>query len=116
MASVPGPGGLLTRERRLLTRAARGLEALGARTWTGPDQAGVLSFILEGRDCEELAAAYARRGAALRAGLHCAPLAHRTAGTFPAGTVRLSLSPLTCPEEIEDFLRLSRQVLGKKNG
>lgn len=32
-------------------------------------------------------------GIACRAGLHCAPLAHQTLGTFPGGTVRLSLSP-----------------------
>jgi len=36
---------------------------------------------------------YDRHGIETRSGLHCAPLAHRTLGTFPAGTVRFSLSP-----------------------
>ncbi|MEI3141448.1 MAG: hypothetical protein V8S34_07920 [Lawsonibacter sp.] len=36
--------------------------------------------------------ALADRGFALRAGLHCAPLAHRTAGTLDTGTVRASVS------------------------
>lgn len=35
-----------------------------------------------------------------RAGLHCAPLAHRTLGTFPQGTLRLSPGAFNTPEEI----------------
>ena len=45
-------------------------------------------------DAEALGAALADRGIAVRAGLHCAPLAHRTAGTLDTGTVRLSFSAL----------------------
>lgn len=40
-------------------------------------------------------------GIMVRTGLHCAPMAHRTLGTFPSGTIRLSISPLTTIEEIE---------------
>ena len=101
------PERLRRREEALLRRAARGLERLGARAWSGPGQTGVLSFRLPGRDCETAAADYAALGVALRAGLHCAPLAHRTGGTFPAGTLRLSVSPLTLDSEIERFLTLS---------
>ncbi|WP_300379732.1 aminotransferase class V-fold PLP-dependent enzyme [Clostridium sp.] len=36
-----------------------------------------------------------------RSGLHCAPLAHETLGTFPSGTVRLSLSYFNTKEEID---------------
>lgn len=54
------------------------------------EQVGVLSFNLDGREPEETADALAERGFALRGGLHCAPYAHRTAGTLPNGTVRLS--------------------------
>ena len=32
----------------------------------------------------------AQRGIAVRAGLHCAPLAHESAGTLDTGTVRVS--------------------------
>ncbi len=55
-------------------------------------QAGVLSFRVRGRDCEELGEALGDAGIAVRAGLHCAPLAHRTAGTLETGTVRASVS------------------------
>lgn len=95
---------LLAREGRLLAAAARGLKELGAEVFTGQEQAGVLSFRLPGLDCETAAAAFAARGIALRAGLHCAPLAHETAGTLPGGTVRLSLSVFTTQEEIKSFL------------
>ena len=35
-----------------------------------------------------------------RSGLHCAPLAHKTIGTYPEGTVRLSLGYFNTEEEI----------------
>lgn len=56
---------------------------------------GVLSFRLSGRDCEEAAEWLGQQGIAVRAGLHCAPLAHKTAGTLETGTVRVSVSPFS---------------------
>lgn len=50
---------------------------------------------------------------AVRTGLHCAPLAHRTLGTFPEGTVRVSPGYSTTEEEIEYFLKSMRSILGK---
>ena len=40
-------------------------------------------------------------GILTRCGLHCAPDAHKTFGTFPKGTVRFSFSPATTEEEID---------------
>lgn len=102
---------LLRREHLLLTAVARGLNALGAQTWTGPNQIGVLSFRLPGLDNEEAAARYARGGIALRAGLHCAPLAHRTGGTLPEGTIRLSLSVFTKQRDLDAFLSFTGSLL-----
>lgn len=112
LARKPGVGAAA--EGRLLSAAARGLQSLGVPVWTGPEQLGVLSFRLPGRDCEEAAAAYARAGIALRAGLHCAPLAHKTAGTLPEGTIRLSLSVFTSPAEIGSFLEHTGRLLHGK--
>jgi cysteine desulfurase family protein len=39
-------------------------------------------------------------GIAARVGLHCAPLAHRTMGTYPDGTVRLSLGAFTTDDDV----------------
>ena len=77
------------REAAQARRCAEGLEKLGLRVWWGDRQAGTVSF-LPGTDCEEAARKLARQGIALRAGLHCAPLAHESAGTLETGTVRVS--------------------------
>ena len=72
-------------------------------------QTGVLSFVVEGVDCEELGGALARQGIALRAGLHCAPLAHEKLGTLETGTVRVSPSAFTRKEDLDALAaRLSR--------
>lgn len=43
---------------------------------------------------------YERFGIETRSGLHCAPLAHRSIGTFPSGSVRIALSPYHTPEDM----------------
>ena len=75
-------------------------------------QAGVLSIVPERMDAEALGAALADRGIAVRAGLHCAPLAHRTAGTLDTGTVRLSFSHWNTREEVSRFLGDMGEILG----
>ena len=74
-------------------------------------QTGVLSFRLDGWDCEALGEALAAQGAAVRAGLHCAPLAHRTAGTLETGTVRCSFSAFSTTAQVEHFARILRQIV-----
>jgi len=46
----------------------------------------------------------------VRVGLHCAPMAHRTIGTFPDGTVRLSMGYFNTPEEVDTAVRAIRRV------
>ena len=77
------------KERREAKRCVRLLENMGMRVFSGPDQSGTVSFVPP-MDCEELATALGSRGIAVRAGLHCAPLAHKSAGTLDTGTVRIS--------------------------
>ena len=74
-------------------------------------QTGVLSFRLDGWDCEALGEALAAQGAAVRAGLHCAPLAHRTAGTLETGTVRCSFSAFNTTAQVEHFAHILRQIV-----
>ena len=78
-------------------------------------QSGVLSFVARGWDGEELAQTLAENGVAVRAGLHCAPLAHKTAGTFRSGTVRVSVSVWNTEMEIETFLRILKEISSRKN-
>ncbi len=63
-------------------------------------QAGVLSFTVDGMDCEEVGAGLGQAGIAVRAGYHCAPFAHRSAGTLDTGTVRVSVSAFNKPWEL----------------
>ena len=67
----------------------------------GADQSGVFSFQVEGMDCESVGEWLGRRGFAVRAGLHCAPAAHRTAGTLEQGTVRVSFSAFNRPAQAD---------------
>lgn len=101
-------------ERRLIRELGRGLEQLPGvqvfRAQDPEDQAGVLSFRLEGRDCEEVGELLGDRGFALRAGLHCAPLAHQTAGTLASGTIRASVSAFNTQQEIGQFLRCMKNA------
>src|SRR3989304_3604878 len=46
----------------------------------------------------------------VRCGLHCAPHAHRTAGTYPRGAVRVSPGYFNTDKEIEEFLRAVREI------
>lgn len=79
----------------------------------GADQSGVLSVRAEAMDCEALGQALAERGVAVRAGLHCAPLAHRSAGTLDTGTVRFSFSPFNTEAETDRAAETLRDILKK---
>lgn len=110
-----GVESIAARERQVALRAARGLESLpGVRVFWDRElqhQTGVVSFVTEGRDCEAVGEALARRGIALRAGLHCAPLAHRTAGTLDTGTLRLSASFFNTPDQADRLVWAVSRVL-----
>lgn len=47
-----------------------------------------------------------------RVGLHCAPAAHRTLGTFPEGTVRLATGVFTTHEEVRRVIRAMAEIAG----
>ena len=110
-----GEGAICRHERLLALAAAEGLRRLpGVRVYARPDladQTGVVSFTAEGQEPESLAAALAERDIAVRAGLHCAPLAHRTVGTVDTGTVRASFSHWNTPEEVGRFLSAMGDIL-----
>ena len=76
-------------------------------------QSGLCSIIVDGMDCEEAGEALARRGIAVRAGLHCAPLAHSTAGTLDTGTIRLSFSAFNRPDQADRAAAVIQELAGK---
>lgn len=65
------------------------------------NQSDVFSIYPRNSEVSELASIlYEHYGIETRSGLHCSPLAHKTLGTFPKGTVRFSLSPYHTNEDI----------------
>jgi cysteine desulfurase family protein len=95
-------------ERSLVSYAAERLQMIpGIRLYGPADptlRGGLLSFTIEGKDPSAIAFELDRRfDISVRAGLHCAPRAHRTLGTFPGGTVRLSPGWFSTREEIAIF-------------
>ena len=55
-----------------------------------------------------------RYGIMTRCGLHCAPAAHRSLGTFPQGTVRFAPGYATTPEDIAAALAAGEEIAGEK--
>lgn len=104
--NLPGLAGLLAgarfvaahgeeireKEAALARRLRAGLAAMPAVTLYGPDapSVGVVSFNVAGLRSGDVADRLNRMGIGVRAGLHCAPLAHRALGTLETGVVRAS--------------------------
>lgn len=121
--NVPGIGGLLAgiemvqktgisnifeREQRLSRQCTQQLQRLGFHVFSGKQQSGVVSFVGE-EDCEELARYLADKGIAVRAGLHCAPLAHESAGTIQTGTVRVSFGHASTPLHVQRLIGVLKE-------
>lgn len=105
------PEAIFRHEQDLLRQIQEELDGQrNIRMFAGNGQAGVLSVCIENADCEEAAQALAQEGAAVRAGLHCAPLAHTSAGTLDLGTVRISFSAFNTPQEVHRFAGLCKKL------
>ena len=100
------------RERAACAMAVEALARQGYRVFAGESQGGTVS-VCPPSDCEDVAAALARRGIAVRAGLHCAPLAHESAGTLKTGTLRISFgwdaSPWQVQKLVESVIIVNRE-------
>lgn len=71
----------------------------------------VISFNVEGHDSEEVAAMLSNRfNIAVRAGLHCAPLAHRFYGTEASGTVRAVMSAFINDNSVSYFVNSVNKI------
>ncbi len=111
---------LREQETSQLARLIIGLSNLPNVRLFGPRdpsrQVPVVSFTLDGMRVSDIGFRLDEEyGILCRPGLQCSPAAHRTLGTFPHGTVRLSPGPFTKDREIESVLeaveRLSAELL-----
>lgn len=105
-------------ELRLIQKAHRRLERIeGVRLYTPiPGDTGwapVLSFNIDGLSSFDTARILETGGVAVRAGLHCAPSAHRQIGTLETGTVRVCPSVFTRDSDIDTLVFLVRGAVKK---
>ena len=106
-------GSLLSHELKLTARFLRNMEALEAEGLLrvigkhGTEgRTGVVSIVPLCMDPAELAFRLDERyGIATRVGLHCAPAAHQTLGTWPGGTVRFSFGAFNTEAETDEAAR-----------
>ena len=112
-----GFAAIAAHEQRLVEILLDGLSQLPGIIVYGPKDhrfcTGTLAFNVQELDCSEVAhildTAYS---IAVRSGLHCAPAAHRTIGTFPHGAVRVSVGPYNTEEEIHTLLEAVSKIVG----
>lgn len=128
--NTPGIGGLgegvefilregiekIRRHEILLTeRLIRGLQDIGRVVVYGPRDAvrqmSVISFGINGKDPSDVGFVLdSSFGIMARVGLHCAPDAHRTIGTFPQGTVRISPGYFSTVEEVDIVIDAIKKI------
>ncbi len=128
--NVPGIAGLLAgvefirqtgietiarHEENLMAFLLAGLAGMpGITVHAGPAgrRAPVASFTVEGMDPSAVGYRLDTDfGIAVRVGLHCSPMAHRTIGTFPVGTVRVSPGYFTTAADVETFLAALKEIV-----
>jgi len=107
---------IAAKEEALTQRLYNGLLALPGLTVSGPApgvrRAPLVSFVVDGVDSAELALDLDRRGIACRVGLHCAPAAHRSAGTYAlGGSIRLSPGCFNTEDEIDMTISTIKELL-----
>ena len=102
----------------LMGQLLEGLAGISGVSLFGPPaqdrRVGVVSMAIDGVDPQDVAAILDQTfGIETRAGLHCAPGAHRAIGSFDSGgTVRLSVGACTTAAEITSTVEAVRQIAG----
>jgi cysteine desulfurase family protein len=103
-------------EVMLTERLWRRLDEIGGYTVFGhrdpARRVGTLSFRSEALPAAELGGILDQAfDIAIRPGLHCAPYIHRSLGTFPEGTVRVSPGPFSTEQDIDVFARALAEIV-----
>lgn len=109
-----GLNNIYEHNRYLLTHLLNGLLNINGVTAYGDISGKLLttcvSININSLDASELSYYLECNGIKTRSGLHCAPLAHKTIGTYPTGTVRLSISYFTTKDDIDYTLRILNKI------
>lgn len=113
-----GEQDILQHERLLCSTIEHEMRQIpGIVPYFSPDpnkQTGVLSFWSRQLPVERVAQRLAEQNICVRAGLHCAPLAHKTAGTERTGTVRISPGWFQTQRQMKRFISRLATISGKE--
>lgn len=94
-----------------IENAAARVKGFVSRVPADKIKTGVVSFNIEGVDPAEISSVLSDDYKIMcRAGLHCSPLAHKTIGTYPAGTVRFSFGFFNTAEEIDSAVYALKNI------
>lgn len=66
---------------------------------------GIVSCIIDGISSDSAGQIFDKAGIAVRTGLQCAPLAHEFMKTYPAGTIRFSVSYFTTEQDFQELIQ-----------
>lgn len=110
-----GTGNISSHELQLAKLLYDGLSGIGrAELYTDSPTSGnyapVVSFNIKNMDCEEVAERLNKNNIAVRSGLHCAPLAHKSMGTLEKGTVRAVISAFNNRAQVNYFLNVVNKI------
>ncbi|WP_281999587.1 aminotransferase class V-fold PLP-dependent enzyme [Geotalea uraniireducens] len=110
-----GVGQIRDREQLLVSRLLAGLAEIPAVTVHGPagdePRGGVVSITVAGIDPQTVGFRLDNDfDISVRVGLHCAPDAHRTIGTYPGGTIRISPGYFNADHDVDALLAALAQI------
>ncbi|AIQ15238.1 aminotransferase class V-fold PLP-dependent enzyme [Paenibacillus durus] len=102
-------------EWNLIQSLMEGMRDISGMRFLGPAEGvprtGLLSFVIEGEESAQIAHRLDREyGIAVRAGMHCTPLAHKAAGTLQSGAVRVSVGVDTTEQDVGMMLHAMREL------
>ncbi|GIO32782.1 MULTISPECIES: aminotransferase class V-fold PLP-dependent enzyme [Paenibacillus] len=112
------PRRIYEHEWELTQRIMEGLQSIAEIRILGPEagqpRTGIVSFVSTERDSSEIAFKLDREyGIAVRAGMHCTPLAHEAVDTLQTGAVRISVGVNTTREEADAAIDAVREICSK---
>lgn len=106
---------IYAREWDLTCRMMEGLASINGLRVLGPSigkpRTGIASFVIDGIDASELAFKLDQQyDIATRAGFHCTPLAHYSAGTTKTGAVRASIGYSTTLQDVDALITAVKEI------
>ncbi|OKP88689.1 cysteine desulfurase [Paenibacillus sp. P3E] len=114
-----GPENIHRQEWELTQKLMEGLSVIPGMKLLGPgigsERSGIVSFVIEGEDSADIAHRLDRKhNIAVRAGMHCTPLAHKAASTLKSGAVRASVGVTSTDEDVHRMLIAMTEMYGQK--